>query len=79
MAPHAYSTHVKITTHSDDGWQPRTGRDGSDRTVNLKSILTTLKAANYDGPFCIEAGIFPDEGESARDAVVYVKELLAQI
>jgi sugar phosphate isomerase/epimerase len=79
MAPYAFSTHVKVTQYSDDGWQPRTGRDGADRSVNLKSILATLKAANYEGPYCIEAGVAEDEGESATGAVAYVKELLAQI
>ena len=76
MAPHAFSTHVKVTTYSDDGWQPRTGRDGSDRTVNLLSILQTLRANDFTGPLCIEVGVEADETEAARNAIAYVSSLL---
>lgn len=79
MAPYAHSVHVKVTQYSDDGWQPRTGNDGTDRTVNLKSILTTLKKHDYQGPFCIEAGVPDDETEAAREAIAYVKEVLARV
>lgn len=79
MAPYAHSAHVKVTTYSDDGWQPRTGHDGSDRTANLKSILATLKEANYQGPYCVEAGVGDDETQAARDAIAYVKEVLATV
>lgn len=79
MAPYAHSMHVKVTTYSDDGWQPRTGSDGTDRSANLKSMLRTLKQANYTGPLCIEAGVGDDETEAARKAISYVKEVLATL
>jgi sugar phosphate isomerase/epimerase len=76
MAPYAASTHIKVTAYNDDGWQPRTGRDGTDRTVNLLSILQTLKENNFEGPYCIEVGVEPDETEAARNAISYVTRLL---
>lgn len=79
MAPHAYSVHVKVTQYTDDGWQPRTGADGTDRTVNLKSILTTLKEFDYQGPLCIERGVGDDETKAAKDAIAYVKEVLTTL
>lgn len=78
MAPYAESTHIKVTTYSDDGWQPRTGNDGTDRTANLLSMLQTLKQNNFEGPLCIEAGVEPDETEAARNAISYVSRLWEQ-
>jgi len=79
MAPHAYSVHVKIFGYAEDGSQPQVGRDGRDRTVNLRSILQTLKETGYDGPFCIESGIEEDLTEAATTAVAYVQRLQASL
>jgi len=79
MAPCAHSVHVKVTTYSADGWQPRTGADGTDRTVNLRSILATLKANDYQGPLCVEVGVEADETQAARQAIAYVKDVLTTI
>lgn len=79
MAPSAFSVHLKVTQFSEDGWQPRTGADGTDRTANLRTILSTLQQANYKGPLCIEAGIADDETQAAREAIAYVKEVVATV
>lgn len=77
MAPHAFSVHVKVTAYSPDGDQPRTGREGRDRSSNLKQTLQILKDANYQGPLCIEAGVEENEIASARGAIHYIQELMA--
>jgi sugar phosphate isomerase/epimerase len=78
MAPFAVSTHIKVSAYSEDGWQPRPGRDGVDRSSDLRAILSTLKGAGYEGPFCIEQGVSEDDlAGSATGAVAYVRELLA--
>lgn len=80
MAPYARSTHIKVSAYSKDGWQPRPGGDGVDRSSNLASILGTLRDANYQGPYCIEQGVSEvDLGASATGAVKYVKDLLAAL
>jgi sugar phosphate isomerase/epimerase len=80
MAPRAQGTHIKVSTYSADGWQPRTGHDGVDRSSNLRTFLATLRDAGYSGPYCIEQGVAEDDlAGSARGAVAYVKELLATL
>jgi sugar phosphate isomerase/epimerase len=80
MAPYAQSTHIKVSAYSADGWQPRPGHDGVDRSSNLASILATLRDANYQGPYCIEQGVSEDDlAASATGAVSYVKQLLAEL
>ena len=80
MAPRAQGTHIKVSTYSADGWQPRTGSDGIDRTVNLRSFLGVLRDAGYQGPYCIEQGVSEDDLDaSATGAVAYVRELLATL
>ncbi|MGC4108187.1 MAG: sugar phosphate isomerase/epimerase family protein [Thermomicrobiales bacterium] len=79
MLPYAVSTHIKVYAMGDDGEQPYSGWDGIDRTSNLREILRMLRAATYTGPLCIEAGIGEDETQAARDAIAYVKRLLAEI
>jgi sugar phosphate isomerase/epimerase len=80
MAPYARSTHIKVSTYADDGWQDAVGRDGVDRSSNLRLFLAKLKESGYEGPLCIEQGV---EGtsldESALGAVAYVRQLLATI
>jgi sugar phosphate isomerase/epimerase len=79
MAPHAYSVHVKLFSYDEDGNQPQTGRDGHDRSVNLVSMLRTLRDAGYEGPYCIESGIEEDQTDSARKAISYVQGLLGAL
>ncbi len=80
MAPYARSTHIKVASYSDDGWQDAVGEDGVDRSSNLRSFLATLKVANYEGPFCIEQGVQDDDLDaSALGAVAYVKQLQATL
>jgi sugar phosphate isomerase/epimerase len=80
MAPHAQSVHIKVSAYSPDGWQPHEGHDGVDRSANLAAFLAALQAANYEGPYCIEQGVSPDDlGASATGAVAYVKKLLAAL
>jgi sugar phosphate isomerase/epimerase len=79
MAPHAFSCHVKVYSPGDDGVQRWTGRDGTVHTYDLKRSLAILKQAGYQGPLCIEAGASENESESGRDAIRYVRELLATI
>jgi len=78
MAPYAQSTHIKVSAYSDDGWQPHQGRDGVDRSANLRAFLAALQAVDYEGPYCIEQGVSADDlASSATGAVTYVKDLLA--
>jgi sugar phosphate isomerase/epimerase len=79
MAPHAFTCHVKVYTQNADGVQRWTARDGTVRTYDLRRSLTILKEAGYQGPLCIEAGPSESESESGRDAIRYVRELLATI
>jgi sugar phosphate isomerase/epimerase len=80
MASRAVSTHLKVSEYSASGWQSRPGRDGIDRSSDLKAILAALKDAGYDGPYCIEQGVSEDDLEgSATGAVAYVKALLATL
>lgn len=80
MAPRALGIHLKISAYSDYGWQPRSGRDGVDRSSNLRTFLTALKNATYTGPYCIEQGVSEDDlGESATGAIAYVKQLMATL
>ncbi|MGN6032584.1 MAG: sugar phosphate isomerase/epimerase family protein [Thermomicrobiales bacterium] len=79
MLPYAASTHIKVYAYRDDGVQPYAGHDGIDRTSNLREILGMLRDAEYQGPFCIEAGVEPDQTEAARGAIAYVKRLQAEL
>lgn len=77
MAPHAFSCHVKVFSYSPDGVQTWTGRDGQPRTYDLKESLRILQAAGYTGPLCVEAGASATEMDSGRDAIKYLRELVA--
>jgi sugar phosphate isomerase/epimerase len=79
MAPRAFSCHVKVFSLSPDGVQRWTGRDGRQRSYDLRRSLAILKAARYEGPLCIESGVASDEAESGRGAIGYVRELLATL
>jgi len=79
MAPRAFSCHVKVFTYSDDGQQRWTGRDGQVHTYDLRRSLQILKDAGYQGPLCIEGGASATELDSARDAIRYVRELVASL
>jgi len=79
MAPRAYSCHVKVFSYSQDGKQSWTGRNGETRTYDLKRCLQILKEANYQGPLCVEAGASATEMESARDAIRYLREMVATV
>lgn len=81
MAPRAAACHIKVTAYSEDGFQPRTGHDGRDRSCNLKVFLQKLKDAGYTGPYSVELGLpdIADESEAARAALDYVKRLLASL
>lgn len=79
MAPRAFSCHVKVYSHSADGVQRWTSHDGKARTYDLRRSLAILKDAGYQGPLCIEAGASESESESGRDAIRYVRELLATV
>jgi sugar phosphate isomerase/epimerase len=79
MAPRAFSCHVKVYTYEPDGVQRWTGRDGQVRTYDLRRSLAILKQAGYRGPLCIEAGGRDDESQSGRDALAYVRELVASL
>ena len=79
MAPHAFCCHIKVFTYSDDGQQSRTGDDGQTRAYDLRRSLQILKDAGYTGPLCIEGGASNTETESGRDAIRYVRELVAAL
>jgi sugar phosphate isomerase/epimerase len=79
MAPHAYSSHVKVFNYSSDGAQSWSGRDGTTHTYDLKRSLQILKDVGYAGPLCIEAGASATESDSGRDAIRYVRELWAAL
>ena len=79
MAPYAISCHVKVFSYSPDGVQTWTGRDGQTRIYDLKESLRILRAVGYNGPLCVEAGASATEMESGRDAIKYLRELLATI
>ena len=79
MAPQAYSCHVKVYQYSPDGAQNWTGRDGQVRSYDLRSSLQILRDAGYMGPLCIEAGAGATEAESGREAIRYVRDLLAAL
>ena len=79
MAPHAYSCHIKVFTYSDDGAQMQTGRNGERRAYDLRRSLQILKDAGYNGPLCIEGGASATEEASARDAISYVRKLVAAL
>ncbi len=85
MAPHAFSCHLKVYTHSADGAQRWTGRDGQPRAYDLRRCLQILREAGYAGPLCVEAGATDDaveaagEAASAREAIRYLRGLLATL
>lgn len=81
MAPRAAACHIKVTAYSDDGFQPRIGNDGRDRSCNLKVFLQQLKDADYVGPYSVELGLpeIADETEAARAALDYVKQLISNL
>lgn len=78
MAPKAFSCHVKVAGYSPDGEQSKIEPgEGRAWTCNLKRSLEILQRANYQGPLCIEAGVGPATPESAREAIEYVRGLVA--
>jgi sugar phosphate isomerase/epimerase len=79
MAPLAFSCHVKAFTYRPDGQQQWAGRDGETRSYDLRRCLQILKAANYQGPICVEGGASATELDSTRDALRYLQELLTTI
>jgi len=80
MAPHAQSTHIKVSMYSDDGWQEAQGRDGVDRSNDLISFLAVLLTSGYTGPLCIEQGVSDDDLDaSALGAVAYIKQLTSTL
>jgi sugar phosphate isomerase/epimerase len=78
MAPRAFSCHVKVYSTNPDGMQDWSWR-GQSRSYDLRRSLSILKAAGYEGPLCIEAGPGTSEAESGREAMRYVRELLATL
>lgn len=79
MAPRAYSCHIKVYSYSPDGLQSRTDRAGQTHSHDLKRSLQILKEAGYAGPLCVEGGASATELESARDAIRYVRDLVATL
>ncbi len=79
MAPLSFTCHVKVFNYSTDGQQSWSDRRGESHSYNLKRCLQILKEANYLGPLCIEAGASTTELASARDAIGYVRGLVATI
>jgi sugar phosphate isomerase/epimerase len=79
MAPRAFSAHVKVFQYSPDGKQTWTGRDGTQRSYDLKRSLQILKQADYTGPLMVEAGASGSEMDSGRDTIKYLRELLGTI
>lgn len=79
MAPRAHSCHVKVYSYSPDGEQTWTGRDGTQRSYNLRRSLQILKDAGYSAPLFIEAGASASEAESGRDAIRYVRDMVASL
>jgi sugar phosphate isomerase/epimerase len=79
LSPRAFSCHVKVFTYSPDGRQTVTGRDGQTREYDLKKSLAILNAAGYRGPLCVESGASATARESIRDAIDYVRNLMAEV
>ncbi len=79
MAPRAFSCHVKVFSYRPDGLQTWVGRNGESRSYDLKRCLRILKEADYQGPLCVEAGASATELDSARDAIRYLRDLVATV
>ncbi len=79
LSPRAFSAHVKVFSYSEDGIQTRTGRDGKERKYDLKKCLRILKDAGYRGPLCIESGASENSRDNMRDALAYMKKLVAEV
>ncbi|MFC1718203.1 sugar phosphate isomerase/epimerase family protein [Candidatus Poribacteria bacterium] len=79
LSPRAFSAHVKVFSYSEDGIQTRTGRDGKERKYDLKKCLKILKDAGYRGPLCIESGASENSRDNMRDALAYMKKLVAEV
>ena len=79
MAPRAFSCHIKAWSCEPSGMQHRIGRDGQPQVHDLKRSLRILKEADYQGPLCVEYGASENERESTRDAMQYVRELVASL
>lgn len=85
MAPYAIGAHVKVYQYSADGEQRWVDHTGQARAYNLRRSLAILKEAGYAGPLCIESGATDPEVEArgeiatARDAIAYVRDLVAAL
>ena len=78
-APYAFSCHVKVYTYSEDGKQKMMMRDGREISYDLRESLRILRDAGYTGPLCMERGASATEEESAREAVDYLREVVATL
>ena len=79
MAPLAFSCHVKAWGYDPEGRQERQDRNGQTQRHDLLASLRILKAAGYQGPLCVEYGALPDERESMRRTIAYLRELLPKV
>ncbi len=79
MAPLAFSCHVKAWNYDAAGRQERQDRNGQAQRHDLIACLRILKEAGYQGPLCVEYGALPDERESMRRTIDYLRELLPQV